>query len=64
MKPETYTELGKLSLNGVLAIFVTTIAQPIVAHQFDWRITVGGILTGAVLFVIGILFLEKGGQQR
>lgn len=64
MKPETCTELGKLSLNGVLAVFVTTIAQPIVAHQFDWRITAGGIIIGGMLLAIGILFLEKGGSQR
>jgi hypothetical protein len=62
VKSETYTELGKLSLNGVLAVFVTTIAQPIVTHQFDWQITTGGILTAAVLLVLGILFLEKGGR--
>ena len=63
MRSETCSELGKLALNGALAVFVATIIQPIVVHspKVDYSVILGGIIGVLILVWIGIGFLEKGG---
>ena len=65
MRPETYTEIGKLALNGALAVFVASIIQPIVTNpqKIDYGIISGGIIGMLLLIFFGIKFLEKGGPK-
>jgi|ACXJ01.1.fsa_nt_gi hypothetical protein len=63
MKPGTLTELGKLALNGALALFIAAIIQPILANssKIDYGVILGGILGVTFLIGIGLMLLEKGG---
>jgi len=62
VKTGTFSELGKLALNGALAVFVATIIQPIVIDsvKIDYGVVLGGIIGVLVLVSIGVSFLEKG----
>ena len=64
MRTETYRELGKLALNGALALFIAAIIQPIVMNtqKIDYGVIVGGIIGVLLLIGVGIKFLEKGDQ--
>ena len=64
MRTETYTELGKLALNGALALFIPAIIQPIVMNtqNIHYGVIIGGIIGVLLLIGFGIKFLEKGGQ--
>ncbi|KGA93783.1 hypothetical protein LptCag_1493 [Leptospirillum ferriphilum] len=61
MKPGTFIELGKLALNGALAVSVAMIAQPLVENKFDPGVFLSGIAVALSLIGIGVTLLEKGG---
>lgn len=63
MRPGTFTELGKLALNGALAVSVAMIAQPLVEHKFDYWVLFSGIIVALLLIGIGVSLLEKGGES-
>lgn len=59
MRPGTFTELGKLALNGALAVSVAMIAQPLVEHKFDYWVLLSGIRVPHTI-VSSLEFTGKG----